>query len=274
MLKLRFPFGGVWLEVYGDYHTHCRNSDGRQTVEQILRAASHRGLKEVAVTDHGPLAAVIGVKNPEVYLGLKQEADEINAAGSEVKLLVGAEANIRDRQGTLDLPAYVINELDILIVGLHPYTLPTSVKEGFELYARNSLRHLGPGQRRKAIDANTKAMVEALNHNPQIDILSHPGLFFTVDVEEVARACIKNDVFFEINCGHEHPPVSDIMKAETTGVNFIINSDAHFEDTVGQLDYGIEIVSRIGIEPDRVINLGKGGGYVEWCKKKKACRYS
>lgn len=262
------------MEVYGDYHTHCRNSDGRQTVEQIVQAASRRGLKEVGITDHGPLAAVIGVKNAGVYLELKHRADEFNAAGHDIKLLVGAEANIRDRQGTLDLPAGVIDELDLLIAGLHPYTLPTSVQEGYELYARNSMRHLGQGQRQKAIAANTEATVEALNNNPQIDILSHPGLFFTVDIEEVARACIENDVLFEINCGHEHPSVSDIMKAKALGVRFIISSDAHFENSVGELHYGLGIVESFGIEPNRVVNLGKGGGHIEWCKKKKACRYS
>lgn len=262
------------MEFYGDYHTHCRNSDGRQTVEQIVQAASFRGLKEVAVTDHGPLVAVIGVKNARVYLELKGKADAINAAGSDVKLLVGAEANIRNRQGTLDIPDQVIGELDLLIVGLHPYTLPTSVEEGFQLYARNSLRHLGQGQRQKAIIANTEATVAALYHNPQIDILSHPGLFFTINIEEVALACLKNNVLFEINCGHEHPAISDIIKAEAIGVNFIINSDAHFQTTVGNLEYGLEIVEKLGIDQSRVVNLGEGRGHAGWSKKKRVYRYS
>lgn len=261
------------MKFFGDYHTHCRNSDGRQTVEQIVQAAVWRGLKEVAITDHGPLAAVIGVKNARVYLKLKHHADEINAAGSKVKLLVGAEANVRNRQGTLDIPAEVIDELDLLIVGLHPYTRPTSVREGYELYARNSLRHLGRTQRRKAMIANTEATVAALYHNPQIDILAHPGLFFTVDVAEVARACVENEVLFEINCGHDYPPISDIMKAEAMGVQFIINSDAHFQETVGKLDYGLDMIKRIGIDKDRIVNLA-GGGHAEWSKKKRFCRYS
>lgn len=262
------------MQVYGDYHTHSRNSDGRQTVEQIVQAASQQGLKEVAVTDHGPLAAVIGVKNAEVYLALKDKVDQINAGESDIRLLIGAEANIRDRNGTLDIPASVIDEFDILVAGLHPYTLPTSVREGYELYARNSMRHLGKGQRQKAIQANTEATVQALRNNPQIDILSHPGLFFTIDVEEVAQACIENDVLFEINCGHEYPPLSDIMKAEAMGVKFIISSDAHFPQSVGLLDYGIEVIKKLDVDPKRVVNLGEGGGYTQWCKKKKACKYS
>lgn len=262
------------MEVYGDYHTHCRNSDGRQTVEQIVQAAVSRGLKEVAITDHGPLAAGIGVKNAEVYLELKRQADKINAAGSEVKVLVGAEANIRDRDGTLDIPDEVIAELDILIVGLHPYTLPTSVGEGYQLFARNSLRHLGRAQQEKAIEANTRATIEALNRHPQIDILAHPGLFFTVEIEAVAQACIKNQVLFEINCGHEHPDISAIIKAESLGVDFIIDSDAHFQETVGNLNYGLDMVKRLGIDEHRVANLRAGRGHSGWNKKEQAYTYS
>jgi putative hydrolase len=254
------------MEVYGDYHTHSCNSDGRQTIEEIVAAARKQGLKEVAITDHGPLAAVIGVKNAAVYLDLRKTINEINDQYGSPQVLLGAEANIRDREGTLDIPDEVIDQLDILIAGLHPYTLPTSVNEGIGLFAQNSLRHLGKNQRQKAIQANTEAIVEVLNKNPEIDILSHPGLFFNVDIKEVARACLKNEVLFEINCGHDQPGISDIMKAEQVGAYFVINSDSHFQNTVGYLEYGIQAVRKLGIEK-RVVNLAGDRGYSRWCKK-------
>ncbi|MGI5921602.1 MAG: PHP domain-containing protein [Syntrophomonadaceae bacterium] len=262
------------MQFYGDYHTHTVNSDGRQTVAEIVDAACRRGLKEVAITDHGPLAAVIGVKSPEVYLSLRRTIDEINAQNNSIRVLLGAEANIRDRRGNLDIPEEVIEQLDILIAGMHPYTLPTSVGEGIALFAQNSLRHLGPKQKEKAIMANTEATVAVLDKNPEIDILSHPGLFFTVDVEEVARACLRNDVLFEINCGHGQPPISDIMKAEQIGVQFIINSDAHFPDSVGYLEYGARAVRKLGIKEERIVNLTGNRGYSPWRKKLQHYMYS
>jgi len=39
--------------IIGDYHTHTDNSDGKNTVEEIVRAAANAGLREIAVTDHG-----------------------------------------------------------------------------------------------------------------------------------------------------------------------------------------------------------------------------
>lgn len=262
------------MEIYGDYHVHSNYSDGRQTVEDIIKAARQQGLHEVAITDHGPRATVIGVKNEGVYLELRDIIDEINAAGNEPKVLLGAEANIRDRSGTLDISEEVIEKLDILIAGLHPYTLPTSIGEGVGLFVQNSLRHLSPTQQQKAINANTKAVVEAIYQNPQLDILAHPGLFFTVDIEEVAQACMKNNVLFEINCGHEFPEISDIMKADRIGVDFIINSDAHFKETVGTLEYGVRAIQKLEIDEARIVNLADIRGYSGWSKKVRDCRYS
>ena len=246
------------MSFYGDYHTHSRHSDGRQSHEEIARAAKKRGLREVAVTDHGPLAAGIGVKNSRDYLAQRREIERLQPAFPEVKLLLGAEANIRDLKGTLDIPPEVIDELDILIAGLHPYTLPTSVGDGWGIFVRNSLRHLGRGAREKAINNNTKASVEAICQNPRLDILAHPGLFFRINVTEVARACVRKGVCFEINCGHEHPGISDIMEAEQVGVEFIVNSDAHFRETVGELTYGESVIQRLGIAGERVANRVEG----------------
>ena len=262
------------MQLYGDYHTHCHRSDGRQSEEEIIDAARERGLKEVAITDHGPLAAVIGVSNADEYLKLREKLDAIADNYPDIKVLVGAEANIRDLQGTLDVPDEIIARLDILIAGLHPYTLPTSIKEGWAIFVQNSLRHLGRGQQEKAINNNTKATVEVIYNNPQLDILSHPGLFFKVDTAEVARACVAKNVLFEINCAHEHPAISAIIEADRVGVDFIINSDAHFQETVGNLDYGVKLVEKLGIATEQVANRHQGGGHKQWRKMKRNCIYS
>lgn len=240
----------------GDYHTHTHYSDGHQSIEEIVQAAEAKGMEEVAITDHGPSVAVIGVKNAEVYLEQRKKIDDLNNSDKyKTRILLGAEANIRDMQGNLDIPQEVINKLDILIVGLHPYTITNSIQDYINLYLQNSLRHLSKKQREKAIKANTLALVAALSKNPQINILSHPGLFFIIDIVEVANVCINKDVLFEINCGHEHPGISDIIKAEETGVQFIINSDSHFQDSIGNFEYGYKMMQICNIRTDRVYNF-------------------
>lgn len=262
------------MNFYGDYHTHSRYSDGRQTVLEIVQRAAEMGLYEVAITDHGPLAAVIGVQNQQSYFRIGDEIREIQAQRNDIEVLLGAEANIRDLDGTLDINREIIDQLDLLIVGLHPYTLPTSVQEGWNIMGRNSMRRLGCRFKQKAVESNTRAIIAALDRYPEIDILAHPGLFFRIQVEEVARACKKNRVLFEINCGHKYPPISDIIEANRVGANFIINSDAHFTASVGNLDYGSRIADKLGIDRERIANHRSGGGYKEWSKKKNYYAYS
>lgn len=261
------------MQFCGDYHTHSRNSDGRQSVRQIVEAARIRGLSEIAVTDHGPLAAVIGIKSAERYLTMREEIEALKILYPDIKILLGAEANIRNLQGTLDIPDTILHQLDVVIAGLHPYTLPTSLQDGRDIFLRNSLRHLGRKQREEAKRANTKATVQAIARHPELDIISHPGLFFEVDIEEVARACIKHQVLFEINCGHEHPKVSDIMKAQRLGTSFIINSDSHFQSTVGDLHYGSSMVEKLNIDESQVVNRKGGGGWSSWTKKFRLCTF-
>ncbi|MGI6467523.1 MAG: PHP domain-containing protein [Syntrophomonadaceae bacterium] len=263
------------MRFFGDYHTHSYLSDGRQSMEEIVRAANERGLKEIAITDHGPMAAVIGVKDCSIYLEQKAQAAKLQEQYPDMRILVGAEANIRDLDGTLDIPEEVITELDLLIAGLHPYTIPTSVQDGMALWVQNSLRHLGKKQSHKALVANTEALIAAVENNPSLDIISHPGLFFAVDVKAVAEACSRHEVLFEINCGHNHPPISDIIEAEQTGVRFIINSDAHFQDTVGHLAYGSSLVEVLGLDAQRIVNHAAGGGIAAWGKTEtRICTYS
>lgn len=260
------------LTFYGDYHIHSHNSDGRQNYLEIIAAAKRKGLREIAITDHGPMAARIGVKDPSKYRQLKEKIRSA-AADAEVEVFIGAEANIRGLDGRLDLGPEILVELDLVIAGMHPYTMPGSMKDGVNLFLQNSLRHLGKGQRAQAVVNNTKACVEAIYTNPELDILSHPGLFFEVDIKEVARACVQKEVLFEINCGHEHPAFSDIMEANRSGTSFIVNSDAHFPETVGELDYGKRAIERIGIDPDKVANLGCQGGLNKWGKKARVCTF-
>lgn len=259
------------MQFCGDYHTHSRYSDGRQSVMEIVKAASARGLSEIAITDHGPLAAVIGVKSAEQYLSIREEIEVLKVLYPDINILLGAEANIRDLHGTLDIPDTILQQLDVVIAGLHPYTLPTSLQDGRDIFLQNSLRHLGRKQRQAAIAANTRATVQAISSHPELDIISHPGLFFEVDIEEVARACIKYQVLFEINCGHEHPKVSDIMKSQRLGVSFIINSDSHFQSTVGDLQYGSSMVQKLAIDESLVVNRKGGGGWSHWAKKSRLC---
>ena len=48
--------------IYGDYHTHTTYSHGKGSVEDNVKAAIAAGLREIAITDHGPRHLLAGVK--------------------------------------------------------------------------------------------------------------------------------------------------------------------------------------------------------------------
>lgn len=241
------------MQFFADYHIHSRYSDGRATLRQLAEAAQMMGLEAIAITDHGPNAIGTGVKKASTFLDVKREAQEIAKDFPGLKIQIGAEANVIGLNGEIDVPKEVYEELDWLLVGLHPYVKPKDIKTGWKYFVGNQLHTMSEGQRQKAIDTNTQILIEAIERHP-VDIVAHPGLGIPVDLEKLAQVCIENNTAYEINTGHRYQHMMDIVRVGKMGVKFVVNSDAHFTDTVGDLQYGLAILEQAKIPPEQVIN--------------------
>lgn len=241
------------MRFFADYHTHSKYSDGRATISEMAKAARKQGLEEIAITDHGPRNIGTGVKNTEQYLKIRTEARKVSEELGDFKVLCGAEANIVDLEGGIDVPKKIYRELDLLLVGLHPYILPNDLETAWEYVLKNRLhKHLG-GIRRKVVNTNTKTLVEAM-YKHDVDIISHPGLEMPLNLEEVARACAATDTAYEINVGHNYQNPADIVQVARHGVKFVVDSDAHFTETVGKLDKGLALLTQAKVPPEQVLN--------------------
>lgn len=242
------------MKFTGDFHTHSIYSDGRNTIREMVDAACQKGLKKIAVTDHGPSNIGTGVRSADTYLMIKDEIKKLQANYSEIEIMWGAEANIISRAGDIDIPENLIKELDLLLVGLHPYVWPKGVGDGVSFLLTNQFAKIIKPWRETVRNLNTKVLVEALYNYP-VDVVTHPGLGMPVDVEVVARACAKRETAFEINTGHNFQTVPEIKAAAKTGVNFIVNSDAHFSRSVGVLEPGLALLSHANVPPEQIINV-------------------
>ena len=100
---------------------------------------------------------------------------------------------------------------------------------------------------------NTMAMIRAIGQYPK-DIITHPGAKIDIDSRLLARQAAKHDVALEINAGHGYMTVEYVKIAMEEGVSFVINSDAHTPERVGDFDRAIEIAKQAGLEPSRIIN--------------------
>ena len=77
-----------------DYHTHTFFSHGKGTPEENVCAAVKKGLKTIAISEHGPAHLTYGVKG-EKLKALRREIDRLNRVyGRDIQVLMGIEANL------------------------------------------------------------------------------------------------------------------------------------------------------------------------------------
>ena len=75
-----------------DHHTHTIYSHGKGSIEDNVRVAAARGLKSVAVTDHGPGHLTYGLKT-EKLPEMRREIARLKTVYPQVEVLLGVEAN-------------------------------------------------------------------------------------------------------------------------------------------------------------------------------------
>ena len=232
----------------GDYHTHTKYSDGKGSVTENALAAKARGLKEIAVTDHGFHLFRKGLKK---YLRLKADCEEASAQ-TGVKVIAGAEADVFSLQGELDLSEKELAAVDYLVAGFHKFAPPKSCSDFFKMYFVTFFNGLLPTSK-KAKERNTAALIAAVKRYP-IKVLAHLNHSLKADVGAVAKACAEKGVLVEINAKHLKDFCGQWEALAKSGALFVVNSDAHKPRDVGALDAAFEKAVKEGIDPSRIVN--------------------
>ena len=239
------------MRLWGDEHTHARYSHGRGTVGNMVLAAKDRGLKEVAITDHGPGHLFgVGIAHLGIIDRIKEEA-KLWEDRTGVRVLVGLEANVVDLDGRLDVDDRSISRLDILIVGLHTWVRPGNLPSLWHFYLQVPIARRV--RSRRVRDLNTRALVRAASRYP-VAFISHPGLHMDIDTQLLAKECRKYGTALEINTSHNHTTLEYIKVAASTGVDFVISSDAHDPLRVGDFAKGVGLAERAGLRPEQILN--------------------
>ena len=171
----------------------------------------------------------------------------------QVKGLVSIEANIISTAGDLDLPPEKAHLVDMVQAGIHASVRLASAGDFSRMYGWHYLGKLWEPWSRKARIYNTDAVVNAVYKN-RIHVLTHPGHRFNIDTRAVARACRDRGTAMEINCSHDHTTVEYLHIAAAEGVRFVIGSDAHTPERVGDFAKGIMLARAAGLGPEQIIN--------------------
>ncbi|MCK9155747.1 MAG: phosphatase [Paludibacteraceae bacterium] len=219
-----------------DLHTHTIVSGhAYSTMQEMVKAASEKGLKMFGITEHGP--AMPGSCSHMYFHNLAV----IPRWMYGVELFVGAEINIMDTSGNLDLEQKDIDKLDIRLAGIHCRCF----KKG-------------------TIEENTTGVMNVIK-NKDIDIISHPA-DGTVDLlfEPIVLASKEYGTLLELN-NSSLRPIRKKEKAHDNNVEMlrlcqkyevpvIIGSDAHISFDVGCHDMALKLVSEIGFPEKLILN--------------------
>ncbi|MEG2337834.1 MAG: PHP domain-containing protein [Clostridium sp.] len=240
------------MKIIGDYHTHTVYSHGKGTIEDNVKEALAKGLSEIVISDHGPGHYLFGVKKKNLYK-MREEIDLLQKKYSDIKIMLGVEANIISVDGDIDVDDEVLGILDKLLVGFHFGVTGKTLTDNNKLFIMPRVGKLYKGAESYNKDNVTRAVINAIMKN-NIDVLTHPGDKSPVDISLVAKAAKKRGTLLEINAGHKHLTVEDAKIALLEGADFIINSDAHISSRVGEVSSAIDIAIKANIPVDRIKN--------------------
>lgn len=238
-------------DIRGDLHTHTTASDGQNSIEEMAEAAKARGYAFLAITDHSKSQVIANGLTAERLLKHVAAIRKADGKVKGIKLLAGCEVDILV-DGRLDFEDEVLKELDIVVASPH-----VSLKQ----------------DEGKA----TERMLRAIE-NRYVNIIGHPtgrliggraGL--PLDFPRVFAAAAKAGVALEINSGYPRLDLNDenARGAIAAGCLLAIDTDAHSIGEFEEIDWGIGVARRAGVEKGSVINCWEVGELEGFLGKKR-----
>ncbi len=241
------------MRLTADYHTHTVFSHGKGTIYDNVKAAANANLKEIGITDHGfshPAFGLTKSKIPKMRVLCSDAEKELG-----VKTYLGIESNIIGLDGRTDLTEKMYDKFDLFLAGFHKFVLfyPSAF---FKVFAPNMftayLKKDKPS--RSLIKNNTKTFINVIKTRP-VDVITHLNFFCYTDVSEVAKAAADYGTYIELNSKKVHLSDEELYAVAKTGVRFIIDSDAHSPERVGEFSLVEQTLKRVNIDCNRIDNI-------------------
>ncbi len=224
-------------DLTGTFHCHTDWSDGGATLDEMADAARDFGLKYLGIADHSKSAGYAGGLSIERVRKQWAEIDAWNERnGKQFHVYKGTECDILT-DGSLDYPDEILEGFDYVVASVHSVF-------GLE---RNEM---------------TKRICRAVSH-PKVTMLGHAtGRLllardaYNVDLDAVIEAAAKAGTAIEINADPHRLDLDaeHVRKAKAAGVTIVINPDAHSTGGFANLDYGIGVARRAGLEASDILN--------------------
>ena len=240
------------MNVTADYHSHTTYSHGTGSIADNARVASEKGFDYLAITDHGARQSFVGVKR-KIFDKIRADMNNLQKDYHDLKLLFGVEANILGESGDIDVTPEDVDRLDILIAGYHFMAFPYKPNDFFNITCSALARYcLKPTKAQ--IERQTRMYINAIKKN-KIDIITHPGFRLDIDYTQFGKACADYGTYVELSSRHRTPNEKGLEELLLTDCQFILNSDAHKPENVGDCEFAKELIEKYNVPENRIANI-------------------
>ncbi len=232
------------MELLVDTHTHTvASGHAYSTVRENAILAKELGMEAICCTDHGPALRNGAVDFIVTVLPAAPDVME------GIRVFNGAETNIVDFEGNIDIIDKWMRHTDFGIASMHDIVIDPGTKE-----------------------QNTNAMLGALQ-NKYIDVIGHPGNpHYDIDRETLVKETKKLNKLIELN-NHSFiyrkgskPNCKDFLTlCKKHDVRITVSSDAHICYRVGAFDMVREALKEAGFPQELIVSrsLAVFNGYIE-----------
>jgi DNA polymerase (family X) len=223
-------------DLHGTFHCHTTDSDGLNSLDQMVAAAQSLDWQYIGFADHSQAAAYAGGMSPARAREQMKRIDRLNEQNKKFHIFKGIECDILT-DGSMDYDDKLLSEFDYVVASIHNKFKMTE-------------------------DEATKRIIKALK-NKYVTMLGHPtGRLllqregYPVKMPAVIDAAADYGKAIEINA---HPMRLDLdwrflKYAKEKGVPIFINPDAHNVSGLQDVQYGVGIARKGWLEPKDVVN--------------------
>lgn len=207
--------------LQADMHTHTlASTHAYSTIRENCLYAAEYGLKAIAMTDH--MVNMPDAPHIWHFENLKALPRKING----VYVIKGAEVNITDQDGALDIEQLLSQKLEWIVASMHKWTMSAG-----DYYSY------------------TKAYL-AVAKNPFIDVIGHcTTAAFPFDMEKCLKAFKEYDKLVEINessilnkKGSRQNSIEVLKICKKYDIPIVVDSDCHYCEAIGQTPAAFQLL--------------------------------
>jgi DNA polymerase (family X) len=222
-------------DINGMVHCHTTYSDGKHTLEQMVRAAEAMGMKYITITDHSPTAFYAGGLKAEDLYRQWDEIDEVQST-VKIKILRGTESDIL-AHGGLDYPDRILEQLDCIVASVHAR---------YKMDSRKMTERIVTAMQQPVFKVWGHALGRLLERRPP----------FECDVERILDVIAESKAAIEINGDPYRLDLEPrwVREARKRKIKFVISVDAHSMGALNNVKYGVAMARRGWVTKREVLN--------------------